>query len=115
MHAAWGSTILLVGPVLVLLVLRARGPVRPLVAYGSAIAAEYVSVFLFVVWIVAAPHWHLSDGASATVPLWSEPPLWNRLLGLAEIAALGAVVASVFLVGQWLGVRLKNAWSRRGV
>ena len=117
MQALWGSEIFLVGPVIALLVLRWRGPVRPSVAFGTAVVAEFVSLILFIMWIFAIVRWHWfsHEGAYATVMVGWTPSVWRPLMGLGLLALLGCLIAALFLLIQWFAGRLTSAWSRRGV
>ena len=117
MDPMWGSAVFLIGPIVVLLALRRRRPVRPLLAYGSAIAAEYVSLGLFALWLLALTRQPFEAGKTSyeVVVIGTGPSFGRALVGLGFFAALGSAIASAFLIGQWLVGRLTCAWSRCGV
>ena len=95
-----GIWILLLGPVVTLGALRGIGPLRARRAYGAAIAAELASVFLLgqsATYVVRAP--------------FSGPAIPQRI-GIIVVAA--CLIASAFLLLEWIAGRLTSAWSRRG-
>ena len=108
-QSIWGGQVLLFGPLVALLALRLRGPIRTLPAIGTAIVAEFVSLTLLVVW----PFGHLVP--RDFVALRSGPDLGRYVAGLALLALYGAAVAGLFVLVQWIIGRLTSAWSRRGV
>ena len=116
MQPLWGGQIFLIGPIIALLVLRWRGPVRSAAAFGTAIIAEFVSLILFILWVFAIVRWHWfsHEGAYATVMFGWNPSIWRSLMGLGMLALLGCLIAAAFLFVQWFAGRLTSAWSRRG-
>jgi len=114
MDPAWGSTVFIALPILVLVALRMRKPLRPFVAYASAIAAEYLSAVIFLLWTMAVVRWQIGarDGYQMFA-IGSVPSLGRRLFAFGVLAAFGALIASLFLGGDWLLGRLTGAWSRR--
>ena len=95
-----GIVILTFGPLITLGALRARGPVRPRRAYGVAIVAEFASVFL------------LGQSAAYVVRAPFIGPVLPQRIGI--LLAAGCLIASGFLVIEWIAGRLTGAWSRRG-
>jgi hypothetical protein len=105
-------------PLLVLLVVRARGPLQPIVAFRTAILAELASLGVLYCLVLALVKWQRTHPMhGSTVYLFDFGPgwLWRRLVGIGVLLAVACITASVFLLGQWMVRRLTSSWSQRGV
>ena len=98
------NLLLVAGPVVGLAILRALGPVRPLVALATAVGCQLVTFYGYAyVWRpYVAPLFARPAGARPVMVATIQPTLSGRLWGLASLVVLASIVAGLFLAAQYV-------------